>query len=72
MYDARKEISELNQKSPIRNYGRSWFDPSKEKKLLKFMSHEMRVQDGDLILLQDSSEPLKELTKADLKSIELV
>eukprot|EP01038_Epipyxis_sp_PR26KG_P004865 gene4865-6816_t len=70
--DTEFSLSELNQKSPIRNYGRSWFDPSKEKKLLKFMSHEMRVQDGDLILLQDSSEPLKELTKADLKSIELV
>jgi len=40
-------LSELNQKSPQRNYGRSWFDPAKEAaKQLKFTSHDMRVVDG--------------------------
>lgn len=64
--------SELQSKSPARNYGRTWFDPTMETKPLKFMSHDMRMQEGDLLLVQDYSEPLKELSVADLKSIELV
>jgi len=71
--DVEFYLSELNQKSPQRNYGRSWFDPAKEAaKQLKFTSHEMRVADGDMLLLQDTSEPLMELSPADLKSIQIV
>lgn len=69
--DTEFPLYELNQKSPPTNYGRSWFDPTKEKRLLRVVSHDLRVRDGDLLLIQDESEPLKELSKADLKSIEI-
>jgi len=65
-------LSELAQTAPKQNYGRAWFDPAKERRLLRVMTHDMRVQDGDVLLLQDKSEPLRELTPADLKSIEIV
>ena len=65
-------VSELSHKSPTRNYGRSWFDPAQERRLLRYMSHELRTQDGDLLLVQDCAEPLKELSPADLKSIRIV
>jgi hypothetical protein len=65
-------LFELNQRSPSRNYGRSWFDPTTERKLMRYMSHDMRVSEGDLIILQDIEEPLMELSPADLKSIEIV
>jgi hypothetical protein len=65
-------LSDLNQHAPKGNYGRMWFDPKYERKLMRYMSHDMRVQDGDLIIIQDCEEPLKELTPADLKSIEIV
>ena len=70
--DVEIHLSDLNQKSTINNYGRSWFDPSCETKLLKYMSHEFRVQDSHLLLIQDRFEPLMQLTPADLKSIEIV
>jgi hypothetical protein len=35
------------------------------------VSHDLRVRDGDLLLIQDENETLKELSKADLKSIEI-
>lgn len=70
--DTELNLSELSQNSSVKNYGRSWFDPNKETRLLRYTSHDMRVQDGDLLLLQDTSEPLKELTPADLKSIDIV
>lgn len=45
--DVEFYLSELNQKSPQKNYGRSWFNPNTESyKLLKYTSHDMRVQDG--------------------------
>jgi hypothetical protein len=65
-------LSDLHLKSPPRNYGRAWFDPSKEQRLLRSMSHEMRLTDGDVLLLQDTSEPLKVLSAEDHKSIEIV
>lgn len=65
-------LSDINLKSPPQNYGRAWFDPSMESRMLRVLSHEMRVQDGDVLLLQDTSEPLLELSAADRKSIELV
>lgn len=65
-------LSDLVEKSTVYNYGRSWFDPTKETKLLKYMSHEFRVQDSNLLLIQDRSEPLMQLSPADLKSIDLV
>ena len=65
-------LSDISLKSPPQNYGRSWFEPSKEQRQLRVLSHEMRVTDGDVLLLQDASEPLMELTAADRKSIELV
>lgn len=50
--DVEFYISELNQKSPRSNYGRSWFDPNQESyKLLKYTSHDMRVQDGVTIYI---------------------
>lgn len=70
--DTEVLLSDLVQKSPARNYGRGWFDPTQERKLLRFMTHELRVGDSDLLLLQDHSEPLKELSPADLRSIEIV
>lgn len=65
-------IYELTQRQPSRNYGRAWFDPTQEKKLLRYMSHDMRLIEGDLLLLQDINEPLMELTAADMLSIRLV
>lgn len=65
-------LHELSSSGPSRLYGRSWFDPTTEGKLLRFMSHEMRVQDGDLLILQDASEELKALSPADRKSIQIV
>lgn len=65
-------LCDLPQKSPPRNYGRSWFEPGNEKGMLRYMSHSMRLQDGDLLLVQDSSEPLRELTQGDLKSMAIV
>jgi hypothetical protein len=65
-------LSDLVLKSPRSNYGRSWFDPSNETKLMRYMSHDLRVQDGDLVIIQDITEPLMELSLADLKSIEIV
>jgi len=69
--DTEFPLYELNQKSPPTNFGRSWFDPTKEKRLLRVVSHDLRVRDGDLLLIQDENETLKELSKADLKSIEI-
>lgn len=69
--DTEFPLYELNQKSPPTNFGRSWFDPTKEKRLLRVVSHDLRVRDGDLLLIQDENETLKELSKADLKSIEV-
>lgn len=63
---------ELCQESPPRNYGRYWFDPMKHTKLMRFMTHDMRVNDGDLIILQNIEEPLKELSRSDKKSMEIV
>jgi hypothetical protein len=65
-------LSDLHLSAPPRNYGRAWFDPSKETRLLRTMSHEMRLTDGDVLLLQDASEPLRELSAADRRSIEIV
>ena len=65
-------LHELAQNAPPRNYGRYWFDPTKETKLMRFMSHDMRVSDGDLLILQNIEEPLKELSEQDKKSIEIV
>jgi hypothetical protein len=65
-------LSDLILKSPRSNYGRSWFDPSTETKLMRYMSHDLRVQDGDLVIIQDIMEPLMELSLADMKSIEIV
>jgi hypothetical protein len=65
-------LSELNQSKPVRNYGRAWFDPSQERKVLSAMSQDMRIQDGDLLVIQDVSEDLMELSVADRKSIEIV
>jgi len=70
--DAELPLYELNQKSPPTNFGRSWFDPTQEKRLLRVVSHDLRVRDGDLLLIQDENEPLMELSKADLKSIDIV
>lgn len=70
--DIEVYLSDLVNKSTTYNYGRSWFDPTKETKLLRYMSHEFRVQDSNLLLLQDHFEPLKQLSPADLKSIEIV
>ena len=70
--DTEISLSDLNQSSPTKNYGRAWFDPCKENRLLKYTSHDMRVQDGDLLLLQDKNEPLKQLTPADMKSMDIV
>jgi len=69
--DTEFPLYELNQKSPPTNFGRSWFDPTQEKRLLRVVSHDMKVRDGDLLLIQDEREALRELTKADLKSIEI-
>lgn len=70
--DSELFLSELQMKTPTRNYGRGWFCPGKERKLLKYMSHELKVQDGDLLILQDVTEPLRELSPADLRSIAIV
>lgn len=70
--DAEFPLSDIALRSPPQNYGRSWFDPSKERRLLSAMSHELRVTDGDVLLLQDTSERLLELSPADRKSIEIV
>jgi hypothetical protein len=70
--DSELYLSELQMKTPTRNYGRGWFCPGKESKLLKYMSHELKVQDGDLLILQDVTEPLMELSPADLRSIAIV
>jgi len=70
--EAEFMLSDIHLKSPPQNYGRAWFDPSKEHRVLRVMSHEMRVQDGDVLLLQDTAEPLKLLSAADRKSVELV
>lgn len=65
-------LYDLIETSPALNYGRSWFDPTNEKRMLRDVSHDMRLQDGDLLLIQDSSESLMELTKSDIKSIEFI
>jgi hypothetical protein len=70
--DSEIFLSKLNSKAPSLDQTKSWFEPWKESKLLRFNSHGIRIQDGDLLLLQDVTEPLKELSKNDLKSIEIV
>ena len=70
--DAELMLSDLSLDAPPQNYGRAWFDPAKETRALRVVSHEMRVVDGDVLLLQDSAEPLMELSAADRKSIEIV
>lgn len=65
-------ISDLTSKTPTKNYGRSWFDPSQERKLLRYVSHDMRLAEGDLLLVQDCTEPLMKLSPADLKSMAIV
>ena len=70
--DSEFFLSDLHLKSPPRSYGRSWFDPTKETRLLRVMSHEMRLTDGDVLLLQDTAEPLRELSPADRRSVEIV
>jgi len=70
--DSEFLLSDLNLKSPPRSYGRAWFDPTKEARLLRATVHEMRIADGDVLLLQDTTEPLRELSLADRKSIELM
>lgn len=65
-------LSDLHLNAPPRNYGRTWFDPSRETRPLRAMSHDMRLTDGDVLLVQDTSEPLRELSAADRKSIEIV
>ena len=65
-------MCELSQKSPAGNYGRSWFDPTKETRLMRYMTHDMRLIEGDLLLLQNVNEPLGELTEADKLSVNIV
>jgi hypothetical protein len=65
-------FSDLPSRQPAKNYGRSWFDPTIEAKLMRYMSHDMRLAEGDLLLLQDISEQIMELTEADIKSIEII
>eukprot|EP00981_Chlorochromonas_danica_P009769 scaffold2815_cov180-Ochromonas_danica.AAC.4 len=62
----------LADHQPQRNYGRAWFPPAHEERLLRYMSHDMQVRDGDLLLLQDCSEPLCRLSEADLRSVAIV
>jgi hypothetical protein len=64
-------LYELSHQSPSSYYGRQWFDPTEETKLLRYMSHAMRLSDGDLVIIQDSIEPLMTLSPADQRSVEL-
>jgi hypothetical protein len=70
--DSEYLVSELHQPSPAHSYGRQWFDPTKETRMLRIMSHDLRVGDGDVLLLQDCAEPLRPLSPEDRKSIEIV
>lgn len=70
--EAEFALSDIVLRAPPQNYGRAWFDPTRERRMLSAMSHELRVTDGDVLLLQDTSEPLMELSAADRKSIEIV
>eukprot|EP01033_Poteriospumella_lacustris_P009379 gene9379-6720_t len=68
--DTSLMLSDLMLPTPA--YSRSWFDPRYERRLLRQMLSDMRVIEGDLLLLQDVSEPLMELTDADKRSLALV
>lgn len=68
--DTSLMLSDLMLPTPA--YSRSWFDPRQERRLLRQMLSDMRLIEGDLLLLQDVSEPLMELTDADKRSLALV
>jgi hypothetical protein len=68
--DSSLMLSDLALTNPTQS--RSWVDPRMERRLLRHMSFELRLVEGDLLLLQDFSEPLMELTPADKRSIMVV
>jgi len=59
------KLSDLNNLSP--NNPRSWIDPTRETRELSKMQWYMR--DWDTILVQDASEPLKELSEGELATV---
>lgn len=68
----RIPLSELNQ-TLVRDLNRSWVSFASEKRKLKeYAMYNASLRHGDLLLLQDTKEPLKELTKEDRLSLQYV
>lgn len=65
-------LSDLNQHT-VRDIYRSWTCFSYEQRKLRDLSNiDFKLRNGDIILLQDVTEPLKVLTKEDLLSLQYV
>ena len=64
------ELSKLKDDSPTSSYvaQRKWFEPFEMQITLK-ASKLYLLSEGDLILVQDTSEPLRELTEAENESV---
>lgn len=68
----KMHLSDLNQ-GTIREIYRSWTCYSHERRKLKDLSNlDFKLRNGDVLLLQDVTEPLKTLTKEDLLSLQYV
>ncbi len=64
-------LHELPKSNPTRYHSRQWFDGSRDTRKLRDIS-DMRLRDGDLLLVQDCDEPLRPLTPAEQLSVQLV
>ena len=62
-------LCDLPLNCPTKYSTRAWFDGSLETRKLSDLC-EMKLYDGDLLLLQNIREPLRELTETEKKSIE--
>jgi hypothetical protein len=62
-------LCDLPLNCPTKYSTRAWFDGSLETRKLSDLC-EMKLYDGDLLLLQNNHEPLRELTEAERKSVE--
>jgi hypothetical protein len=70
--DSSFPLFELGDESPTHNYGRHWVDPTKEDKLQRYMTHELRLVEGDLLIVTCADESLGVLSAADRQSMCIV
>jgi hypothetical protein len=62
-------LCDLPLHCPTKYSTRAWFDGSLETRKLSDLC-EMKLYDGDILLLQNNHEPLRELTERERKSVE--